>query len=130
MAEGGYYEKVPRQESLEAVRKALRQHNAVRDYKQITPQLYEILRSGKSTVTLYVTNMYTVGVADVQEIAEEHPSVTCILTVSAWNNYTGRAKEYAKSINVGLFKFYEWMGALNFNGSEFLNYVAPRDRDS
>lgn len=65
----------------------------------------------------------------MQEILEENPSVTCILTVSAWNSYTGQAKDYAKSVGVGLFKFYEWMGALNYDGNAFLDYIAPRDRD-
>lgn len=129
MPEGGYYAKVPRSESLDVVRRYLGRHSAVRDYKEITPQLYEISRIRKSVVTLFVTNVYTVGVADVQEIIEDYPSVTCILTVSAWNSYTGRAKEYARSINIGLFRFYEWMGALNYDGDEFLDYVAPSDRD-
>ncbi|MER6086463.1 hypothetical protein [Streptomyces bluensis] len=129
MPEDGYYAKVPRSESINAVRRCLGRHDAVRDYKEITPQLYEISRIGKSVVTLFVTNVYTVGVADVQEIVEEYPSVTCILTVSAWNSYTGQAKEYARSISIGLFRFYEWMGALNYDGDEFLDYVAPSDRD-
>ncbi|MDQ0775584.1 hypothetical protein QF026_004050 [Streptomyces aurantiacus] len=128
MPEDGYYAKVPRPESIDAVRRCLSRHGAVRDRKEITPQLYEISRIGKSAVTLFVTNVYTVGVADVQEIAEEHPSVTCILTVSAWNSYTRQAKEYARSINIGLFRFYEWMGALNYDRDEFLDYIAPSDR--
>ncbi|WP_158083210.1 hypothetical protein [Streptomyces antioxidans] len=129
MPDGGYYAKVPRSESIEAVRRALYRHSAVSDYKEITPQLYEISRIGRSAVKLYVTNVYTVGMADVQEILEENPSVTCILTVSAWNSYTGRAKEYAKSINVGLFRFYEWLGALNYDGDKLLDYIAPSERD-
>ncbi|MFI8094043.1 hypothetical protein ACIF9R_38065 [Streptomyces sp. NPDC086080] len=129
MAQGDYYAKVPRPESLEVVRRSLARHNAVSDYKEVSAQVYEIFRTRKSTVTLYVTNVYTVGVADVQEIIEEHPSVTCILTVSAWNGYTGQAKEYAKSIGVSLFKYKEWMGALNYDGDAFLDYIAPSDRE-
>ncbi|TBO56875.1 hypothetical protein EYS09_25660 [Streptomyces kasugaensis] len=129
MPDGGYYAKIPRPESIDAVRRSLDRHSAVREYKEITPQLYEISRIRKCAVTLFVTNVYTVGVADVQDVAEEHPSVTCILTVSAWNSYTERAKEYARSINIGLFRFYEWMGALNYDGDDFLGYVAPSDRD-
>lgn len=128
MTQGDYYAKVPRPESLEVVRRSLSRHSAVCDYKEVSTQLYEIARTGKSSVTLYVTNVYTVGMADVQEIIEEHPSVTCIVTVSAWNGYTGQAKEYAKSIGVGLFKYKEWMGALNYDGDKFLDYIAPSDR--
>lgn len=129
MPDGGYYAKIPRPESIDAVRKALRRHAAVSDYNEIASQLYKISRAEKSTVTLYVTNVYTVGVADVQEIIEEYPAVTCILTVSGWNSYTGQAKEYAKSINIGLFRFYEWLGALNYDGDDLLHYIAPQDRD-
>ncbi|MEF9884414.1 hypothetical protein [Streptomyces sp. P9-A4] len=129
MPEGGYYAKTPRPESIEAVRKALHRHSAVHEYREVTPQVYEISRTGKSTVTLHVTNVYTVGLADVQEIADENPSITCILTVSSWNSYTKQAKEYAKSVGIGLFRFHEWMGALNYDGDEFLDYIAPSDRE-
>lgn len=129
MSEGNRSERYPHPESLKAVRRALGANNSVSGYAEIAPQVYEVFRAGKTDVILYVTNVYTVGVVDVQEIREEYPSVTCILTVSAWNHYTGQAKDYAKSIGVGLFKFYEWMGALNYDGDTFLDYIAPRDRE-
>ncbi|MEU2757810.1 hypothetical protein OHA63_19080 [Streptomyces anulatus] len=129
MSEGSRSDRYPHPESLKAVRGALGVNNAVSDYTEVAPHVYKIFRTGKTDVVVYVTNIYTVGVADVQEILEEHPSVTCILTVSAWNHYTGQAKDYAKSISVGLFKFYEWMGALNYDGHAFLDYIAPRDRE-
>ncbi|MEV7847228.1 hypothetical protein AB0O50_24925 [Streptomyces cyaneofuscatus] len=129
MSEGSRSDKHPHPESLKAVRRALGANNSVSDYTEIAPRVYKVLRAGKTDVVVYVTNIYTVGVADVQEILEECPSVTCILTVSAWNQYTSQAKDYAKSISVGLFKFYEWMGALNYDGDAFLDYIAPRDRE-
>ncbi|MFF8925566.1 hypothetical protein ACF1A4_30425 [Streptomyces albidoflavus] len=121
--------KTPRPESIAAVKSMLVGHSAVLDFKEIEPRLYEISRRGRTDVNLYITNLYTVGVADVQEILDDHPSVTCILTVSVWNSYTRQAKEYAKSNKVGLFLFYELKGALNFDGSQLLDYIAPKDRE-
>ncbi|MFD7732048.1 hypothetical protein ACFV6F_16875 [Kitasatospora phosalacinea] len=128
MAESGRYEKTPRPESMIAVRRMLLEHSAVREYSEPHQQLYAISRFGRGDINLYVTNIYTVGVADVQEILDAHPVVNCILTVSAWNNYTSMAKEYAKGVKVGLFRFYELKGALNYDGKSFVDYVSPYDR--
>ncbi|MFD9355408.1 hypothetical protein [Streptomyces sp. NPDC060031] len=128
MPDGGYYAKTPRPESLQTVKRVLSQHSAIRGYEEVETQFFKVDRFKHPAVNLYVTNIYTVGVADVQEIIEGEASITCILTVSAWNSYTPQAREYAKAIGVGLFRFYEMMGALNYAGNEFLDYIAPQDR--
>lgn len=55
MAEGILGAKYPHPESLEAVKRALGVNNAVSGYAEIVPQVYEIFRTGRSDVMLYVT---------------------------------------------------------------------------
>ena len=68
---------------------------------------------GMTPVIVYLTNLYTVGVADVYRIAAPCQQVDCIVTTSKWNRYTSDAKRDAAEMRIGLFTITELMGALN-----------------
>jgi hypothetical protein len=87
----------------------------VSELEAITDQTYRLDRTGDLTeVIVYITNLYTVGYADVIGIQSKCSDLNCIVTMSNWNGYTGDAKRYAAENRVGLFMFAEFMGALNF----------------
>lgn len=128
MPEYGKYEKVPRPESIETFIRYLSSNPVVISIKHKETQLIEIIRNGKSNLTVFLTNIYIVGLADVYEILSEVGHVDAIVTMSAWNSYTSEAKEECKRKNIGLFKFKEFMGAVYYDGQQFLDYIRPEDR--
>ena len=129
MPEHGKYEKFPRPESIETFIQYLSSNPVVINIEHKETQLIEIIRNGKSNLKVFMTNIYIVGLADVYEILSEVGHVEAIVTMSAWNSYTQEAKEECRRKNIGLFKFKEFMGAVYYDGQQFLDYIHPDDRE-
>lgn len=128
MPELGKYKKVPRPESIKKFIRYLISNPVVIDINHEDNQLLEIQRQNKSDLRVLITNVYIVGVADVYEILSDVGHVDSIVTMSAWNSYTNEAKTECKRKNIGLFKFKEFMGAVYFDGQQFLDYIHPDNR--
>lgn len=102
----------------------------VEDFHQIGENIYEIIRIGsKPTIKVLLVDIYVVSEADVFEIISTNNNLDCILLVGYCNSTTVAAKEKAKSENIGLFDFREFMGAINFTGEKFINYE-PKRKDN
>ncbi len=129
MPELGRYKKVPRPESIETFIRYLSSNPVIISIERKGLQLVEIIRNGKSNLKVFMTNIYIVGLADVYEILSEVGHVDAIVTMSAWNSYTQEAKEECRRKNIGLFKFKEFMGAVYYDGQQFLDYIHPDDRE-
>ncbi|WP_147515320.1 hypothetical protein [Massilibacterium senegalense] len=108
---------IPRPESVAFFEKAIRQHNKVIDFKKINEYYYSVELNNGCHYKIYLTNIYTVSLADVMEFSISY-DIDAIVTISSWNGYTLEAKEYSQSIGKGLFLFSELMGALNFEKPE------------
>lgn len=129
MPDQGYYEKRPRPESIEALVKYLRSNQVVRRTHQLDEHRFQVERTEKPNLDVYLTNIYIVGEADVIEILAEAPETDVIVTMSAWNSYSNDAKSYAKEHDVGLFKFGEFLGAVYYVGQKFLDYEPPSNEE-
>ena len=130
MPEIGRYAKRPRPESVRAMERALETHTAVAGVERINDHTLLIQRTGnRPSVRMYLTNIYTLGAADVDEILAEDPAANLIVSVSLWNSFTGSAKATAAERGVGLFKFGEALGAINYVGARFLKYTLPDSND-
>lgn len=129
MPDQGYYEKRPRQESIDALSKYLRSNAVVRETNQLDEHRFLVIRNEKPDLNVYLTNIYIVGEADVIEILAEAPDTNAIVTMSAWNSYSNDAKSYAKEQGIGLFKFGEFLGAIYYVGQRFLDYEPPSDEE-
>lgn len=103
----------PKQVSIKLFREAVPNHSNVDILDPISNQLYRITRFKGDPIIVYLTDVYTVGIAEYHHIRSGHPEVTCIVTMSQWNGYTRQAKEQAAADKIGLFVFVEFMGALN-----------------
>jgi len=121
------YRDLPRPDSITFFENGSNAHKMVASVNKLGEQRYEIKRSGKSDLKVYLTNLYIVGIADVHEIKSKFPEVTCIVTISAWNSYSAEAKEFCKSQEIGLFKYSEYYGALYYDNDRFYNYVPPKE---
>ncbi len=77
-----------------------------------------------------MTNIYVVSQAEVIEIMAQHElKIDAIITISSWNSYSNLGKEIAKENEIALFIMNEFMGALNFDGKQFINYLTPSQRE-
>ena len=128
MPDSGYYEKIPRPESIAHFEKVISDHKMVMMLDKVEEQVYFVLRRGKPAIKVFLTNIYIVSTTDVFEITSSHDGITCIVTMSMWNSYSSDAKEYAKERGIGLFRFREFMGALYYEGNKFLDYIPPERR--
>ncbi|WP_270179825.1 hypothetical protein [Alkalihalobacillus sp. CinArs1] len=129
MPEGGRYEKRPRPESIQYFLGAIGRHNKVRKIEQVEEQLFKITKTNGRKVLVHLTNIYTVSEAEVIEIMSSHNHIDAIVTISTWNSYSVSGKDVAKANKIGLFLIDEFMGALNFEGNQFINYLTPYQRE-
>jgi hypothetical protein len=116
----------PRDKSIEFFKIAMWDHSKVNRLIAITDQRYKVLLENGELVNVYLTDLYTVGIADYLNIRSQFPQVNCIVTISRWNGYTRRAKESARRSQIGLFVMVEFMGALH--RKDFWNYVKTNDK--
>lgn len=121
------FQKTPREESIRVFENRTTTHNNVGELKKVKECIYEI-RQPSTKILTRVTNIYIIGIADVHELLDEEPNLNCIVTMSVWNSYTSEAKEFCISKGIGLFKFREYYGALNFEGTNFSNFILKEDR--
>ena len=112
MPELGKYEKLPRPDSIKAFIKYLISNPVVREILHEDTQVINILRNEKTSLRVFMTNIYIVGLADIYDILSDFGHVDAIVTMSAWNGYTNEAKSKCKRKNIGLFKFKEFMSCL------------------
>ena len=130
MPEQGYYEKVPRPESIDALVGYLESTtDIVQAVQRESSQSILVKRIGRPTLRTFMTNTYIVGLADVHEIFTEMSGLDAIVTMSAWNSYTAEAKALCKERKVGLFTFKEFLGAVYYVGSRYLDYIPPDERE-
>lgn len=116
-------EDMPSQSERDYFKKILSSHDNIKGFTEIDNQLFKVERKkpDESSLFIYLSGLYTVGIVDCMDIIECYSDVNCIVTSSIWNSYTEDAKEYAKSKKVGLFIIKEFMGALNID--DFWAYV-------
>ncbi len=129
MPELGRYEKLPRPESIETFLNYLSGNKLIETIEREGDQILVINRKRKSVIKLFMTNVYIIGIADVYEILSLNSDINAIVTMSAWNGYTQEAKLTCKQIKVGLFLFKEFLGAVYYDGTEFLDYITPEERE-
>lgn len=106
-----------RPESVLYFEKIIRSHDKVRSLEKIDEYLYCLTLYNSKEYKVYITNLYTVGIADVIELSRAY-DLNAIVTMSSWNSYTLEAKEYGQSMGIGVFIFKELMGAINFDRPE------------
>ncbi|HEU5023910.1 MAG TPA: hypothetical protein VFV01_03215 [Spirillospora sp.] len=129
MPESGYYEKRPRPEHRKFLTRHLALRENISEVREMDDFRLVVARPEQEDICVYLTNKYILGVADVMEILEIAPESTCIVSTMDYNQYTPEAKLYARERDVGLFKSKEFLGAVHYEGSRFLDYLSPEQRE-
>ncbi|RFB33529.1 hypothetical protein DZB86_27330 [Bacillus sp. RC] len=122
----------PRPESVNYFISRIESHNAVQDIYKIEGKenVFNITKTNEKELIIYVTDFYIVSEAEVYDIMAECPNVNAIVTISNWNSYSLLGRETAREHSIGLFVMREFMGALNFDGSRFINYISAAEREN
>lgn len=103
----------PRKEHLKFFERVLNGHSKVSRFSKRDPQVFDVeRREDLGSLVVLLTDLYSVGLADVIQAQDMVAGLNCIVTVSNWNGYTQDGKEYAKEHQIGLFVLSEFMGAL------------------
>lgn len=103
-------------------------HDKVVSVEQESQNVFVVTRAGElSDVRVWVCDVYTLGIADYLEITRRDSEVDAIVTMSGYNSWTRDAKNQGYDDEVGVFKFGEFMGALNYDSAELVAYK-PRSR--
>ena len=123
------FSKIPSKDNIEFFEDAVSRHTVVSSVEKISDYYYKVNRIGKTSLKVLVTNIYIVDVTDAYELMKKYGDFDCIITISSWNGYEPDAEDILKENNVGLFKFNEFMGALNYEGKKFLDYIIPEKDD-
>lgn len=123
------FEKIPRPDSIQTFCTYVLGNSHVHTIQQIADVIFKVEKTNGNSIIVFLTNIYTVSIADIMEILSNASTINAIVTVSAWNGYTSEAKEYSELQKVGLFTFKEFMGAINYDGTRFIKYrVKEKDR--
>jgi hypothetical protein len=117
----------PRRETISYFERVIENHDKVVSVEKIGEYYYCLTLNSLKKYKVYLTNLYTVSIANVVELSTKYDDINAIVTMSSWNSYTMEAKEYGKSIGVGVFIFRELMGAINYGKPE--DYYSGFDKD-
>ncbi|MGE7907541.1 hypothetical protein ACQKNS_24535 [Peribacillus sp. NPDC094092] len=124
--------KRPRRESIEYFISRIQTHRTVLEieHEQGHEHVFKIKKKNGKKLIVYLTDFYIVTEAEVYEIMSEYYEINAIVTISNWNSYSYLGRETARENDIGLFLMSEFMGALNFDGNSFINYISPAEREA
>jgi hypothetical protein len=106
---------VPEEKSVRAFMTALDSHSKVSIVsRRHTKYTLDVKLESGTSLAVFVTNLYVVGEADVREILSNHPDVNCVVTLSAWNMVSGAAMLLGRQLEVGVFTWKDFFGAINY----------------
>lgn len=120
---------VPDEEMVAFFISRMNGHKRVASIHHTSTQLFEFITDRGVKILVFLSDLYTIGLADYFDIRGREADVSCIVTASGYNSYTKEAKERARQDHVGLFKIGELMGALHL--ADYWNYEPPeKDNES
>lgn len=103
-------------------------HDKIDYLKRVNEEgLYEIGLLNKNKLRIFICDCYFFGVADYHEVIEKVGKIDCIVINSLWCGYSSEVKEYCKLRKIGVFKFGEFIGAINLNN--YWEYISKEERE-
>jgi mannose-6-phosphate isomerase-like protein (cupin superfamily) len=80
--------KAPSWKSVRFFREAIAAHDEVTSVTDRGDNVYVLNRKKHPPVVVFLTDIYTVGMADLVDAKAKIPDLNCIVTISNWNGYT------------------------------------------
>ena len=102
----------------------MRGNKAVLDIVNLYDDVYRIKRTeDRPDIKVLIADIYICGEADIYDISCIYKEIDCIVLVGFYNRYSWRAKDLARTSNIGLFDMREFYGAVHLVGNRMLDYV-------
>ena len=119
----------PHYAAIDSLKNFLERNDRVESVNIRDGQILLLTRYGSSDIKVFLADIYILGEADVNEIIGLCPDINAIVVMNNWNTYTSSAKQMCKELNVGLFDFKEFLGAVYYEGQQFVDYISPAERE-
>jgi hypothetical protein len=112
------------------VERFLARHNAITTLQELNRGTMIVsLRDGRE-LKVFVTNTYYFTDYTLERVLEVDPAVDAIICSSPAARYSDSAKRQCIERGLGLFMLGEFMGAINFQGEQYLNFLLRADREA
>ena len=112
------------------IEKFLRNHKGIATMEPISRGVFILEKKNGSRFRVFVTHTYFFTEYTYDKVQSEDPNITAIVCSNPYGGYTESAKERCLADNVGLFTLREFMGAINFDGDRFLDFLSSDDRNA
>jgi len=112
------------------IEKFLAKHKSISAMDEISRGVFAVERTNGTRVRVFVTHTYFFTEYTYEKVLTEDPNVSAIICSNPYSSYTQSAKERCLEDGVGLFTLREFMGALNFEGERFLNFLLRDEKEA
>jgi len=109
------------------VNEFLSQHTSIASMEPVSRGVFITECNDGRRLRVFVTNTYFFTDYTYEKILIEDPNINVIICSNPYSQYTDSAKRRCAEDNIGLFKLGEFMGALNYQGERFLNYISRQE---
>lgn len=111
------------------IKKFLSSHGSIASIEEISRGVFAVERKNGTRLRIFVTHTYFFTEYTYEKVLSADPNVSAIVCSNPYSGYTPSVKERCLAANIGLFKLSEFMGALNFDGERFTNFLLSEDRN-
>jgi predicted nucleotidyltransferase len=131
-------EEINSDEEIEYRRGALRKiierflidHVNIAAMEEINDAVFVVECRNGSRLRVFVTNNYFFTEYTYEKVLTQDPNISAIVCSNPYSSYSEASKERCITDNVGLFTLPEFMGALNFEGERFINFLYREDKNA
>lgn len=110
------------------IERFLSDHSGIAKMEEMSRGVFIVEKKNGTRLRVFVTHTYFFTEYTYDKVLSEDPNISAIICSSPYASYTDSAKERCIADEVGLFTLPEFMGAVNFEGDKFLNFLLSEDR--
>jgi predicted nucleotidyltransferase len=111
------------------IERFLSRHNAIECLHELNRGTMVVKLRDRRELTVFVTNTYYFTDYTLERVLEVDPAIDAIICSSPAARYSDSAKRQCIEHGIGLFMLGEFMGAINFKGEQYLNFLLRADRE-
>jgi len=112
------------------IEKFLKAHKGISSMDEISRGVLALHRKNGTRLRVFVTHTYFFTEYTYEKALAEDPNISAVLCSNPYGDYSKAAKKRTLEDGIGLFTLAEFMGALNFEGDRFLNFLLGADREA
>lgn len=112
------------------IERFLSRHNAIAGLQELNRGTMVVKLVDGRALKVFVTNTYYFTDYTLDRVLEVDPAVDAIICSSPAARYSDSAKRQCIERGLGLFMLGEFMGAIHFEGDQYLNFLLRSDRDA